>query len=66
MKEYPDELTVIFYYNVCVAVLAANVALFMESSLDAWKIGLNIALVSVVCSVSICKLTHITFSLPGL
>ena len=51
MKEYPDELTVVFFYNLSVSIMAAIVGVFMERNPSAWKIGPNIALASVICSV---------------
>ena len=51
MKVYPNELTVIFFYNLCVSIMAAIVAIFTETNAGAWKIGLDTALASIVCSV---------------
>lgn len=51
MKEYPNELTVIFFYNLCVSIIAAVVAIIAEKDSNAWRLESNIALVSVVCSV---------------
>jgi hypothetical protein len=51
MKEYPNELTVIFFYNLSVSLIAAVVGLITERNSSAWILGPNIALVSVVCSV---------------
>ncbi|XP_059449989.1 WAT1-related protein At3g28050-like [Corylus avellana] len=50
MKEYPNELTVIFFYNLSVSLIAAVVGLITERNSSAWILGPNIALVSVVCS----------------
>ncbi|GER35766.1 nodulin MtN21 /EamA-like transporter family protein [Striga asiatica] len=50
MKEYPAELTVVFFYTSCVSILAAIVGLFAEPDSSKWKIGPNVALVSVLCS----------------
>lgn len=50
MKEYPNELTVIFFYNLSVSLIAAVVGLITERNPSAWRLGPNIALVSVVCS----------------
>lgn len=51
MKEYPNELTVIFFYNLTVSIIAAVVGLITEKNSNAWRLRPNIALVSVVCSV---------------
>ncbi|XP_059670190.1 WAT1-related protein At3g28050-like [Cornus florida] len=50
MKEYPAELSVVFFYNLCVSILAAIVGLIAEPNLNAWRIRLNIALLSILCS----------------
>ncbi|XVF14138.1 hypothetical protein REPUB_Repub09cG0031600 [Reevesia pubescens] len=50
MKEYPAELTVVFFYNLCVSFIAAIVGLATERNASAWKIRPDIALASVVCS----------------
>lgn len=52
MKEYPAELTVVFFYNLIVSILAAIVGLITEPNLSAWKIKPDIALASIMCSVS--------------
>ncbi len=51
MKEYPNELTVIFFYNLIVSIIAAIVGLSTEKNSSAWRLRPDIALVSVVCSV---------------
>lgn len=51
MKEYPNELTVIFFYNVCVSIVAAVAGLITEKNPNAWRLRPNMALVSIVCSV---------------
>ncbi|XP_057721181.1 WAT1-related protein At3g28050-like isoform X1 [Arachis stenosperma] len=50
MKVYPAELTVVFYYNLCVSIMAAIVGIFTETNPGAWKIGVDTALASVLCS----------------
>ncbi|XP_030469964.1 WAT1-related protein At3g28050-like [Syzygium oleosum] len=49
MKVYPDELTVIFFYNLIVSFVAATVALITERDMNAWRVR-DIGLVSVICS----------------
>lgn len=51
MKVYPNELTVIFFYNLCVSIMAAIVGVITETNASAWKIQLDIALASIICSV---------------
>ncbi|THG02857.1 hypothetical protein TEA_021781 [Camellia sinensis var. sinensis] len=50
MKVYPAELTVVFFYNLCVSVLAAIVGVIAEPNMSAWIIRPDIALVSIICS----------------
>ncbi|MED6173323.1 hypothetical protein PIB30_058278 [Stylosanthes scabra] len=50
LKEYPDELTVVFFYNVTATIVSVTVALFTERSTSAWEIGLDISLVSIISS----------------
>ncbi|KAL1824612.1 hypothetical protein DCAR_0312692 [Daucus carota subsp. sativus] len=50
MKEYPSELTVVFFYNLIVSVLAGIVALITEPDSSAWKLKPDIALASIICS----------------
>ncbi|OMP11540.1 Drug/metabolite transporter [Corchorus olitorius] len=51
MKEYPAELTVVFFYNLCVSFVAAIVGLITERDASAWRLKPDMALASVVCSV---------------
>ncbi|GMN42459.1 hypothetical protein TIFTF001_011664 [Ficus carica] len=50
MKEYPNEFTVVFFYNLFVSILAAIVGLILEPDSSAWKLKPGIALASVLCS----------------
>ncbi|XAR51833.1 hypothetical protein NMG60_11006587 [Bertholletia excelsa] len=50
MKEYPAELTVVFFYNLCVSVFAAIVGVITEPNMNAWKIRFDTALASILCS----------------
>ncbi|CAI0455885.1 unnamed protein product [Linum tenue] len=51
MKEYPAEVTVVFFYNLVVCFIATFVSLIMEgTSPTAWIVSPNVALASVVCS----------------
>lgn len=51
MIEYPNEVIVVFFYNVCVCILATIFALIVEKDSSAWKLRPDIGLVSVACSV---------------
>ncbi|KAE8657523.1 WAT1-related protein [Hibiscus syriacus] len=50
MKEYPDEMTVVCFYNLFVSFIAAIVGLATERDSSTWRLRPDIALVSVVCS----------------
>ncbi|XP_023550506.1 WAT1-related protein At3g28050-like [Cucurbita pepo subsp. pepo] len=50
MKEYPDEATVIFFYNLTVAFIAAIVGVVLETDPSAWILKQHTALASVLCS----------------
>ncbi|KAJ6965577.1 hypothetical protein NC652_003453 [Populus alba x Populus x berolinensis] len=50
MKEYPAELTVVFFYNLTVSIIAAIVALITEGTSSAWLVRPNVALASILCS----------------
>lgn len=50
MKEYPAELTVVFFYNLIVSILAAIVGVFTEPDSSSWTIKPDIALASILCS----------------
>ncbi|XP_057982828.1 WAT1-related protein At3g28050-like [Malania oleifera] len=50
MKEYPSELTVVFFYNLEATVLGGIVALIAEENWSAWRVGPNISLLSILCS----------------
>lgn len=52
MKEYPAELTVVFFYNLIVSILAAIVGAFTQPDSSSWKLKPDIALASILCSVS--------------
>ncbi|KAL8475540.1 hypothetical protein ACS0TY_028264 [Phlomoides rotata] len=53
MKEYPAELTVMFFYNFFVSIQAVALALYAEPDSSTWRIRPNVALVSMLCSVSV-------------
>ncbi|XP_052625419.1 WAT1-related protein At3g28050 isoform X1 [Lactuca sativa] len=50
MKEYPSELTVVFFYNLIVSILAAIEGSFTEPDSSSWKIKPDIPLASILCS----------------
>ncbi|GJX20359.1 WAT1-related protein [Tanacetum coccineum] len=50
MKEYPAELTVVFFYNLIVSILAAIAGSFTVPNPNAWKLKPDIALASILCS----------------
>ncbi|KAL2335626.1 hypothetical protein Fmac_016839 [Flemingia macrophylla] len=50
LKMFPDELTLVFFYNVTATILSTVVGLFAAPNPGAWKIRLDISLISIVCS----------------
>ncbi|KAL2950820.1 hypothetical protein AAZX31_19G011000 [Glycine max] len=50
LKVFPDELTTVFFYNVTATILSTTVGFFAVPNASAWKIGLDISLISIVCS----------------
>ncbi|XP_076897461.1 WAT1-related protein At3g28050-like [Bidens hawaiensis] len=50
MKEYPSELTVVFFYTLVVSLLATIFGAFTEPDSSAWRIKPDIALASILCS----------------
>ncbi|KAK7266168.1 hypothetical protein RIF29_18810 [Crotalaria pallida] len=50
LKEFPDELTMVFFYNVTATIVTTTVGLFIEPSASAWKIRLDMSLLSIICS----------------
>ncbi|CAI9111079.1 OLC1v1011216C1 [Oldenlandia corymbosa var. corymbosa] len=50
MKEYPAEVIVVCFYNLCVSIMAAVVGVFTEPDTSKWRIRLDIALASIICS----------------
>lgn len=51
LREIPDELTMVFFYNLCAAILAVTLGLLAETNRSLWKIRLDISLASIVCTV---------------
>ncbi|KAG9140707.1 hypothetical protein Leryth_006889 [Lithospermum erythrorhizon] len=49
MKEYPAELTVTFFYNLYVCVMAGVVTSIIEPGINKWKFGSYTALASILC-----------------
>ncbi|KAG5129549.1 hypothetical protein GLYMA_13G071300v4 [Glycine max] len=50
LKEFPDELTMVFFYNLCAAIVASIIGLLGEKNSSAWKIRPDISLISIVCT----------------
>uniref|UniRef100_A0A0R0EH06 WAT1-related protein n=1 Tax=Glycine max TaxID=3847 RepID=A0A0R0EH06_SOYBN len=50
LKEFPDELSMVFFYNLCAAIVASIVGLLGEKNSSAWKIRPDISLISIVCT----------------
>ncbi|PNX99895.1 auxin-induced protein 5ng4-like [Trifolium pratense] len=50
MKEFPDELTLVFFHNLFATILALGVGLLAETNSSLWNIRLDISLISIVCT----------------
>ncbi|KEH24886.1 putative EamA domain-containing protein [Medicago truncatula] len=50
MKEFPDELTLTLLYTTTATIISIVVALLSVPNASAWKIGLNLSLISIVSS----------------
>ncbi|KAI5410497.1 hypothetical protein KIW84_055852 [Lathyrus oleraceus] len=52
LKEFPNELSLVLLYSISATIISTCVALLSVSNASAWKIGLNLSLISIVSSVS--------------
>ncbi|XP_058778699.1 WAT1-related protein At3g28050-like isoform X2 [Vicia villosa] len=50
LKEFPDELTLVLLYSISATIISTVVALISVPNASAWKIGLNLSLISIVSS----------------
>ncbi|GAU47303.1 hypothetical protein TSUD_283720 [Trifolium subterraneum] len=50
LKEFPDELTLVLLYSITATIISTVVALLSVPNSSAWKIGLNLSLISIVSS----------------
>ncbi|WJX65431.1 hypothetical protein P8452_50094 [Trifolium repens] len=50
LKEFPDELTLVLLYSITATIISIVVALLSVPDASAWKIGLNLSLISIVSS----------------
>uniref|UniRef100_A0A1J3FAQ0 WAT1-related protein n=2 Tax=Noccaea caerulescens TaxID=107243 RepID=A0A1J3FAQ0_NOCCA len=50
MEIYPEEISVVLFYNLCATLISALVCLFSEKDLDSWKLKPGISLVAVIYS----------------
>ncbi|XP_057982832.1 WAT1-related protein At5g40230-like [Malania oleifera] len=48
MEEYPVEIVVVFFYNLCGSVISAPVCFLAKTNISAWRLRPNIALVAVL------------------
>ncbi|RYR08307.1 hypothetical protein Ahy_B05g075921 isoform C [Arachis hypogaea] len=51
LKEFPDELSMVCFYNLFAAIFAYAFGLIAETNPSAWKLRLDLSLVSIVCIV---------------
>ncbi|XP_057758938.1 WAT1-related protein At5g40240-like [Arachis stenosperma] len=49
LKEFPDELSMVCFYNLFAAIFAYAFGLIAETNPSAWKLRLDLSLVSIVC-----------------
>nr|XP_012570746.1 WAT1-related protein At4g15540-like [Cicer arietinum] len=54
IKQYPGEVIVVFLYNLCGAIVSVPLCLLLETNLNAWNIGLDISLASILSSGFFC------------
>nr|XP_004514450.1 WAT1-related protein At3g28050-like isoform X2 [Cicer arietinum] len=50
LKVFPDELTLVLFYSITATIISTTVALLAVPNASAWKIGLNLSLISIVSS----------------
>ncbi|EPS59993.1 hypothetical protein M569_14810, partial [Genlisea aurea] len=50
MKEYPSELTLVFFYTACVSILGALVAIFADPNSATWRFMPTITIASILSS----------------
>ncbi|XVF16467.1 hypothetical protein REPUB_Repub10bG0033300 [Reevesia pubescens] len=48
MKIYPEEMIVIFFYNLCLAILSVPVCLLAESNMSPWRLRPSIVAASIL------------------
>ena len=53
MEAYPEEITVIFFYNLFATLISAPVCFFAERNLTSWVLKPDISLAAIIYSVSI-------------
>ena len=51
MKIYPEEIVVVFLYNLSVALISLPICLLAEPNLSSWRLTSSIAVVAVLYSV---------------
>lgn len=52
MEIYPEEISVVLFYNMCATLISALVCLFAERDFNSWKLKPGVSLVAVIYSVS--------------
>nr|VDD12336.1 unnamed protein product [Brassica oleracea] len=52
MEAYPEEISVVFFYNLFATLISAPVCLFLESNLTSWVLKPYISLAAIVYSVA--------------
>jgi hypothetical protein len=51
MEVYPEEITVVFFYNLFATLISVPVCLFAESNLTSWVLKPDISLAAIIYSV---------------
>ncbi|XP_010468810.1 PREDICTED: WAT1-related protein At4g15540-like [Camelina sativa] len=50
MEIYPEEIVVVFFYNLCAMLISATICLIVEKDLSSWQLKPGFALASVIYS----------------
>lgn len=65
MEIYPEEITVVFLYNLCVTLISAPVCLLGERNFTSWTLKPDISLAAIMYSVRISSYNLISCNITG-
>lgn len=51
VKEYPEEMTVVFFYTFFITIQALCFSVIVENDIDAWKLTTGVEIMAIVCTV---------------